>query len=204
MKATEIQICIFSWLKTDGSDGKNYAGFESWPEPERSVGFQVGEAIARASLKNANLPISYWGICSLADADVGVDNQKVVIDNGINPQNLPAVQIWASYPNGKIISYLLGKDVISNLISPITTENIQDRIQQLLTYKRPQKGGVLCQILPIACQIPRLMWLAGAVVSGYNVSQTQGLKKTAWLASAGVCTEEFFANGGFTDLVPKK
>jgi hypothetical protein len=202
MKATEIQICIFTWLRTDGQNGVTFSGYEDWPEPEKSIGFAVSEAVARVQFDKGEIPINYWGLCSLSDAEVGVENQNVVVSNGINPNKLPAIQMYAKYPNGKIGSYILGKSLVDDIFSPITTEAIEERIRGLLYYKEPSNSqGIICKFIPAACKVPGWLWLGALAYSAYKTYDTENYQKALWLAATGVAATEVSSRGGIKQLL---
>lgn len=205
-KATSINICIFTWQRTNNDAGDDLypGGYEQWPEPEQSVGRVIANALAQLQFEGTSLPLDFWGMCSLSDSAVAVQNQNAVISNGLNPQRLPAVQMWAEYDDGTSGYYLLGDSVKTDIVAPITVENVSDRLKALLTKSEQDdnSNSLLCKFVPQACTWSAWIWLAAMGLTAYKTYDAwkRPVEATGWLAGFLFSANEFVARGGIKAL----
>lgn len=196
MKASKISICIFTWARTDTGtvDGGN---IDTWPEKEAAIGRTLGNALAQLQFDGNNLPIDYdnSGLCSLSDANVGVQNQNAVVGSGINPQTLPALQVFAQYPDGRTAYYTLPNP---------TTEDVQARIIALYNGRFATQKGLLCTFVPQLCSLPGWLWLIAAGYTTFESVTSKDTRRVVYGGAAAVLWYEFFQRGGFQFLQNKK
>lgn len=163
----------------------------------------MGNAVAQFELDGQNPPISFWNFCSLSNAEYGVDNQNAVVAAGINPQRLPAVLIWAEYPDGRSAHYALVPDASASGSTLIPPEDIHDRIDRLWNGRFSSKSGILCTLVPQLCDIPAWLWLIAASYTTFESTTSDGKRRLVYGGAAAVLWIEFFQRGGFAWLKSK-
>ena len=186
VKATAVQICIFTWKNyADVSDatGDDLAAFNAF----------AGVIVEMRKRHGANVPVTL-DFCPLTDPQ----NQLVISQQGVDPNTLPAAQVWAWYEDGKTMQYFLSKGALS---PAWTSESVKPYVTALLYRSKPSQQSLICKILPIVCDLPVWLWLAVAGFTTFEAAAGgKGVRQIAYAAGAGLAWQEFFKRGGFNAL----
>jgi hypothetical protein len=195
MKATAIYICIYTWQRTDGGQ-VDTSNPDTWPPKEAAMGRSLANALAQMEFEGKTPPLR-WDLCSLSDGNVGVQNQNAVTANGINPQRLPAMQIWGEYPDGHTAQYILGANIVDDIAQVVTPEAIRDRINRIWDGRVSTKKGIICTIVPQLCDLPGWLWLIAAGYTTFESVTSKDTRRTVYGGAAAVLWYDFFQRGGF-------
>lgn len=191
VKAKSVSICIFTW--------KNYASVNDATGDDRAAFNAFAPVVAELRAKHgASVPV-YLDFCPLTNPD----NQLVISQAGIDPGNLPAVQMWAEYDDGKTAQYILLRDTQDKLTGVNwTPKDVQGYVTNLLYKKKGGAPSLLCKTFPIVCKVPRWALLAAAGFSTFEAATSSGnkIRQVGYGAAAGLAWNEFFARGGFDGL----
>lgn len=194
IKATSVQICIFTPhdLKSIGL----------YPPAEQYLYQMFGNAILELRQRHGanNTPV-FLDFCPIDQAA----NASVLSQNGGSIMNLPAVQIYAKYPDGTGGQYFLKKgfsDIASD--KPLVTEKTALQYTEALLYRlSPVTEPILCKLLPPLCSLGWYVWLGAAVYTTYKTTQARNIGKYAWGTAAALTWQAFVARGGLNELGKK-
>lgn len=194
VKATQVQICIFT-PQDKGSVGL-------YPSQEQYLFQMFGNAIVslRQQLGNS-LPV-YLDFCPVA----GNQNNLIVLEeNGGSPLNLPAVQLYAKYPDGTASQYFLKKGITDiNSDTPLVDEpKARAYVEALLYRAAPVPETLLCKIIPPLCALGWYAWLGAALYTTYRTTQARNVGKYVWGGAAALTWNEFIQRGGLKELGKK-
>lgn len=190
--AKSVQICIF-W-KT----GLNYNDVEtSWPADVRAAWNALGNAIVKLRQRHGSgLPVEMY-VCPI---DLP-ENAVIIANNGLDPSLLPAVQVWAEYPDGTGSSYFLSKK-LSERFTGInwTTSEVQPYIEALLYRSKPSDVPLICKIVPPLCNVGGWVWLALAIGATAKASSAKGVGRAAWGTGAALLWQGWYKRGGLEQV----
>lgn len=190
--AKSVQICIF-W-KT----GLNYNDVEtSWPADVRAAWNALGNAIVKLRQRHGSgLPVEMY-VCPI---DLP-ENAVIIANNGLDPSLLPAVQVWAEYPDGTGSSYFLSKK-LSERFTGInwTTSEVQPYIEALLYRSKPSDVPLICKIVPPLCNVGGWVWLALAIGATAKASSAKGVGRAAWGTGAALLWQGWYKRGGLEQI----
>jgi hypothetical protein len=202
MKASRIDICIFTWQRTDGGQ-VDINDLSTWPEKEQIIGTAMANALAQIQFSGKNPPV-YWDLCSLSNQQNGALNQEVINRLQINPSNLPIMHMYAEYPpdskhpSGSAAQYVLGgQGALDNLLDTFTTEAVKDRIERLWDGRVSTKKGIICTLVPKLCDLPGWFWLIAAGYTTFEATTSKDTRRVVYGGAAAVLWYEFFQRGGF-------
>lgn len=186
--AKNIRICIFSW--------KDYDSFAASTGDDRTAAVAVYEAVEKLRKRHGNIPVEY-GFCPLTITD----NQVIVSAEGIDPSDLPAIQLYATYADGTGAYYWIKKGLADKLNVSWTKDTVLPALSALLYRSKPSQKSIICQVLPIVCDLPVWLWLAVAGFATFEAAAGgKGIRQIAYAAGAGLAWQEFFKRGGFNAL----
>ena len=187
VKANEVQICIFT--------PKGFDSISQYPADERAMFEAFAGVIQDLRIKHGSDVPVYLEYCPLTYDT----NQILVAQWGMN--DLPAVQVLATYPDGKIAKYALTKDVQDKLTGVNwTPDDVRPYVEAVLYQRDPAQKSWLCEIFPPLCSIGGWVWLSAAVFTTWKLTQAKDNGKILWGAGAGLCWQSFFAGGGFKKI----
>lgn len=182
--AENIRVCIFTW--------NDYNTFDEATGDDKAAMDAVRAAVQELQKRHGQVPIEY-GFCPLTIAD----NQLLISQEGIDPSNLPAVQMYATYSDGTGGYYWLKK----SLLTAWTKDVVTGPLTALLYRSKPSEQSLLCKVFPIVCQIPSWLWLVAAGFATFEaVTSQKGVRQIGYAAGAGLAWQEFFSRGGFSAL----
>lgn len=194
VKATQVQICIFT-PQDKGSVGL-------YPSQEQYLFQMFGNAIVdlRKELGNS-LPV-FLDFCPVAGNQ---NNLLVLEENGGSPLNLPAVQLYAKYPDGTVSQYFLKKGIADiNSATPLVDESKARAYVEALLYRAaPVPETLLCKIIPPLCALGWYAWLGAALYTTYRTTQARNVGKYVWGGAAALTWNEFIQRGGLKELGKK-
>lgn len=179
IKATEVQICIFT-LKQMGS-------VSLYPADEQRIFQAFGDIITELRAKHGNdLPV-YLEFCPLTDTT----NQGIVSFWGFSA--LPAVQVIAKYPNGQIAQYGLSKDFGDKFTGVNwTADDLRPYVEAVLYQREPANASWLCKIFPPLCNLGGWVWLASALYSTWKFAEAKDQAgKIVYGTAAGLTWQSF-------------
>lgn len=188
VKATEVQICIFTW--------KDLPLVADYPADERAMYNAFAPVVAELRQKHGqNLPV-YLEMCPLS---IG-QNQLIASQLGIT--DFPGVQVFATYADGSTARYALTKDVQDKLTGVNwTPDDVRGYVEAVLYQREPSDTSILCKIFPPLCNLGGFVWLALAGYSTFRLANAQTTtQKALWGTAAGLTWQSFFAGGGFKKL----
>jgi hypothetical protein len=191
IKAKEVNICIFSW--------KNMPLAQRTGDERKAWDSLAGVITELRKKHGQNVPI-YMDFCPLTDPQ----NQIVISQNGINPSDLPAIQIWAEYQDGTTAQYIVKKDLKDKLGLTWTPEKMRPYVTALLYQTKPSEQSLLCQVFPIICEVPVWAWLGIASFATFEaITSDKPARQIPYAAGAGLAWNEFFKRGGFSSITKK-
>ena len=186
VKSSELSICIFT--------KKYYPSVSQYPEAEQKVFAVFGQVISDLRKRHGQDLKVYMDYCSIEDAT----NAAIVSANGLSIQDLPAVQLWAEYPDGTGSNYFIQKD-IQDKFGGInwTTKDVRPYVEALLYQLKAAEPSWLCKLFPPLCNLSPYVWLGVAVGSGIGAAVSRRpLVRLAFAAGALVAGKEFVDRGG--------
>jgi len=190
VKAKSVSICIFTW--------KNYASLNDATGDDRAAFNAFAPVVVALRKKHGSSVPVYLDFCSLTIPE----NQLIISQAGIDPNNLPAAQIFAEYEDGKTAQYIITRDAADKLKGvDWKPSDLEPYVTTLLYRLKGGEESLLCKTFPIVCKIPQWAWLAAAAVTTLEgLGANSKSKKVGYLTAAGLSWNEFFARGGFTGL----
>lgn len=187
VKAKEVQICIFTW--------KNLPKVSDYPVDEQTIFQAFGQVITELRARHGDDVPVYLEFCSLTNAN----NQLIASQLGIT--DFPGVQVFATYPDGKIAKYGLVKD-LGDKFTGInwTADDVRPYVEAVLYQRKPSSPSILCQIFPPLCDLGAYIWIVAAAYTTFRAVASEKGARIAWGAAAGLSWQSFFAAGGFKKL----
>lgn len=192
-KATEMQICVYDWYRSDG-------GTLVIPARNGQLTEMLSEIVRGLQEKHSgslNIDVTY------CDLNV-TDNQVLYARMGAT--TTPVVAVAGRYEDGTEVAYFLEEREKKPLRGiPFTIEAIQPYVEAVL-YKAYGKVSLFCKAvrsmgLPYLCNWEKWLYLAGGIIGGTNAYTTDNTKKQAlWGAASGYCLYIFYKKGGVDDL----
>lgn len=197
VKASEVSICIFTPTTRPAAPGRPYES--AYPADEQAIWRAFAPVVQELRQKHGgNAPI-FMDFCPLTIPE----NQLIVAQQGI--ADLPAVQVFAKYPDGSTGVYYLTKDIQDKLTGINWTPDDVRRYVEAVLYQREGADSLLCKLFPPLCSVGKYVWLA---VAGYATFKTLDAESPGRRAAFGVAAAltwmEFAGRGGFKDLAQKK
>lgn len=178
IEATEVSICIFT--------PRGYNTVDQYPEDERRMYNAFVPVILDLREKWGSVPV-YMDFCALTEPA----NQVIVAQNSI--ASLPAVQVFATYPDGTHGQYILQKDLSDRWAVDWTADEVRPYVESLLYRIKPSKQSLLCQIFPPLCQIGGYIWLGIAIAGGYKCATAEKtLPRLTYGAVSALALEAYF------------
>lgn len=194
VKAKQVVICIFT--------PKDMGNVGQYPAQEQYLYQMFGNAIVELRKLHGNDVPVFLDFCPVA----GNQNNGVVLEqNGGSILNLPAVQIYAKYPDGTAGQYFLKKGITDQGSStPLVDEQKALAYTQALLYHlSPTPQTLLCKILPPLCSLGWYVWLGAALYTTYRTTQARNVGKYVWGGAAALTWNEFIQRGGLKELGKK-
>lgn len=191
--AKEVTICLL-WHKP-----LDYGDIETtWPKELATAWNAFANAIiSLRKIHGANVPV-YMYLCPVTQPA----NADIAIQNGIDFSLLPAVQIWAEYPDGTAAKYFLSKN-LSERFTGINwkQEDVLPYVKALLYRSKPAETSLICKILPPLCELGGWAWFALAAGTTYKAYNGKNeFSRAAWGTAAFLVWKEFASRGGFMQL----
>lgn len=189
--ATRIQICIF-W-----HSDLNYNQIDTWPADVKTVWNAMGGAIVALRKKHGqSLPVEMY-ICPI-NAD---DNATIVAREGLDFSLLPAVQVFATYPDGKSGRYFLSKS-LAERFSGINWQaaDVQPYITALLYNTKPVPESLLCRLVPPLCSVGGWVWFALAAGATLRAAGSKDFGRAAWGTASFLLWKEWYDRGGVDQI----
>lgn len=187
IQAANVRVCVFTW--------NDWNSIEESTGDDRAAMRAVVGAVGSLAKKHGGVPVEY-GFCPLTIAD----NQLIVSGEGINPNDLPAIQIYANYPDGTGGYYWIKKGLMDKTGVTWTPETVLPFLSALLYRSKSGPQSIVCQVLPVLCSVPSWLWLAAAGFATFEAATSRGVRQIAYGAGAGLAWQEFFNRGGFESL----
>lgn len=188
IQAMSVRVCVFTW--TDWNTFSESTG------DDRVAASAVVKAVETLAKKHAGgVPVEY-GFCPLTIAD----NQLIVSQEGINPNDLPAIQIYADYPDGTGGYYWIKKGLVDKAGLTWTKDTVLPYLSALLYRTKGGPESMLCKVFPPLCAVPSWLWLAAAGFATFEAATGSGVRQIAYGAGAAMAWQEFFKRGGFDSL----
>lgn len=176
INATEVSICIFT--------PKPFSKVSQYPADEQRMYNAFVPVILDLRDKWGSVPV-YMDFCPLTVKD----NQLIVAQNGI--ASLPAVQLFATYPDGKQGQYILQKDLSDRWKVDWTPDDVRPYVEALL-YRLEPADSLLCRLFPPLCSISKYIWLGLAGAATYKFATSNGpFGRAGWGIGAGVLWNEY-------------
>lgn len=190
--ANKVQICLF-W-----KEPLNYNDVETtWPPEMRAVWVAFANAIINLRKRHGqNLPVEMY-VCPITDPA----NAVIVNQNGLDLSLLPAVQVYAEYPDAAA-NYFLSRN-LSERFTGInwTTAEVQPYIEALLYRSKPAEQSVLCKLVPPLCSAGGWVWLVLAVGATFKASATKNtVARVAYGGAAFLLWKGWIERGGLKQL----
>jgi hypothetical protein len=189
--AKSVQICVLT------REGLNYNDVQNWPSDARAAWEAFGGAIMKLRQKHgASVPVEMY-VCPVNIPE----NAVIIANNGLDPSLLPAVQVWAEYPDGTGASYFLSKN-LSERFTGIkwTTSDVQPYVDALLYRAKPADIPIICKIVPPLCNVGGWVWLALAIGATAKASSAKGVGRAAWGTGAALLWQGWYKRGGLDQI----
>lgn len=189
--ANTVQICIF-W-----KDALNYNYVADWPADVRAAWDAFGGAILKLRQRHGqSVPIEMY-VCPVTIPE----NAAIVSQNGLSMSLLPAVQVYAQYPDGTGATYFLSKN-LSERFTGIAwkSTDVQPYVEALLYRSKPSDIPIICKIVPPLCNIGGWVWLALATGATLKASSSTGVGRAAWGTGAALLWQGWYKRGGLDQL----
>lgn len=198
-RATLINICVFTATSKAKAFTYNASGEMTGvndgelTDTERAA-FYAAE-YSRTEL-NAPIPVNVW-ICPF-DYELNIQDINAQGFNAL-PARLPGVLMTAYYPDGTQAQIAIK----NNPTTQWGQKTVYPKLRALYLQDFGSEQSIICQFLPVLCNVGAYVWLAAAGLATLKAMEAQDNKpalKIGYTAGALLAWDAFFKGGGLKAL----